>query len=104
MCDCYWAKCQICDKEIPIHIADFNYPRTDVEAWCQSHIPNGKGIEIFEMMEDEDRGEEIEFPKGMKFGLRLKHGELRPSYEGVEPNLTTAESIAYCDFEFLDKK
>ena len=34
MCDCYYQKCEFCDNEISIHIADFCVERKDIEVIC----------------------------------------------------------------------
>jgi len=40
MCDCYGHKCNAkgCTERIPMHIGDFNYPRTSFKCWCRLHI------------------------------------------------------------------
>lgn len=39
MCDCYEAKCEKCERLIPVHIEDFCTPRDNVKVFCQHHIP-----------------------------------------------------------------
>lgn len=90
MCDCYYHKCSVCDDTIPVHIGDYKYPRTDVEAWCFRHIPkNEPGVEVFVMAKaswDEGR-----IPRGRRYALRLCGGTIVPSSVNVEINLSGAE-------------
>ena len=52
MCDCYHHKCECCANEIPMHIADFNYPRSDFKVWCKDHIDNAEaGAIVFTISE-----------------------------------------------------
>lgn len=39
MCDCYTAKCENCDIEIPMHLGDFNTGRDEIKIFCNKHIP-----------------------------------------------------------------
>jgi len=60
MCDCYDAKCELCDEHVPMHIADFNYPREDFKVWCRRHIAEADpNAVVFLLVEaDEHRPEE----------------------------------------------
>lgn len=52
MCDCYYHKCEICDNTVPIHISDFDYPRSDFKVWCYQHIEHASpGSTMFEITE-----------------------------------------------------
>ena len=56
MCDCYHAKCELCDEHVPMHIADFNYPREDFKVWCRKHLAEADPEAIvFLLVEDEDQ-------------------------------------------------
>jgi hypothetical protein len=94
MCDCYDHRCKVrrCDSLIPVHIGNFDFPRTEVEAWCHRHIPaNEPGITVFKLVKKVDEGSRgHQFPKGTKFALRLCKGELNPVDNGVEINLSEA--------------
>ena len=64
MCDCYDAKCELCDEGIPMHIADFNYPREDFKVWCRKHIAEADPEAIvFLLTEAEEIGDE-NYPLG----------------------------------------
>lgn len=95
MCDCYDHKCDVCGTGIPIHIGDFNYPREDVEAWCNHHAKPGPGIEVFRQTENVFYDKDNHYPKGSKIAIRLKGGTLRPSDEDVEPNTGCSVSISW---------
>jgi hypothetical protein len=42
MCDCYSAKCEECDRELPVHIGNFSTPRENVLVRCKKHRPMDK--------------------------------------------------------------
>lgn len=86
MCDCYMQKCKECDVEIPIHIADFKFPRIKVNVWCGKHIPKNR-VTIFEINKFDKYDEEDGISADWKCGIRLCGGALEPSAEGVEPNI-----------------
>jgi hypothetical protein len=95
MCDCFWPECAApgCEETIPVHIGDYRFPREDVEAWCEKHIPDEPGVEVSVMVDGEDDEDRADYPKGTKFGLRLKRGELHPKCEDVNINLCNAEPV-----------
>lgn len=39
MCNCYSAKCEYCDIEIPMHLGDFNTDPSEIKVFCHTHIP-----------------------------------------------------------------
>lgn len=41
MCDTYEARCVICGRTVPVHIADFCVPREDVYVFCGEKGANG---------------------------------------------------------------
>lgn len=53
MCDCYDHKCEVCENTIPMHIADFDFPREDFKVYCQDHISEApNGAIIFELLKN----------------------------------------------------
>lgn len=81
MCDCYSHKCECCEELIPVHIADFNYPREDFKVWCKDHIDNAeRGSVVFELINiDKMVKKWAGFPVGWKCvikgpGVGLKSG------------------------------
>ena len=34
MCDCYGGKCELCGRDVPIHIGDYSAPRNAIRAYC----------------------------------------------------------------------
>ena len=86
MCDCYFHKCSICGEGIPVHIKDFDYPRTDVEVFCEQHIPE-ENVTIFENLGDDDLAEYPFEKKGWRCAIRLQDGIIEPSAVGVYPNV-----------------
>ena len=50
MCDCYNAKCEECDVEIPMHLGDFLTSRDEIKVFCRKHIPrNNKDVVIHDI-------------------------------------------------------
>ena len=100
MCDCYWAKCEECDELVPIHIRDYNFPRTMVKAWCGKHIPILRdfpwsiqpGVEVFAVTDFGKKREDDE-KSGTFFALMLCDGIKRPSEDGVEPNISECRPL-----------
>ena len=78
MCDIYDAKCERCEARVNMHIKDFDYPRKDIKAWCDKHMPGIEGIEIFVIPESDGGGQ---------VGIMLQDGKLKPSDKGVHPNI-----------------
>lgn len=61
MCDCYDHKCYECEEQVPMHIADFDYPRSDFKVWCPEHIAlSAPTATIFRVASDDDP----DFPLG----------------------------------------
>ena len=54
MCDIYTRKCETCDKEIDIHIADYCTKRVNVHPYCPPCAKKlwKKGFEFASMFED----------------------------------------------------
>ena len=47
MCDCYYHKCEFCNKEIDVHIGDYSTSRDNVSVvcpWCIRESKNKKAI------------------------------------------------------------
>jgi len=58
VCDCYSHKCELCDHAVPMHIADFTWPREDFKVWCADHVDDAPSIAVtFEMLADDPYGE-----------------------------------------------
>ena len=38
MCNCYTTKCEDCETEISVHVADFCVPRSAVKVWCPACV------------------------------------------------------------------
>lgn len=38
MCDCYFHKCESCENEVSVHIADFCIPRDALKVFCPDCI------------------------------------------------------------------
>lgn len=55
MCDCYQAKCERCERLIPVHIEDFCTPRDNVKVFCQHHIPKDLPCTIEELQPENNR-------------------------------------------------
>jgi len=85
MCDCYEAECEKkgCTEEIPIHIADYDFPREDVQAYCSKHLPKKKAT-LFEVIEECKNFKDKEV--GWKCAIRLCNGRIEPDSVGVYPN------------------
>ena len=96
MCDCYVTECQKCDREIPVHIGDFKYPRSSVQVFCSAHLPTQR-VTIFELTEVE-WDEDEKYPVGWKCGIRLCEGTIEAESEDVYPNLGACSKITllYC--------
>ncbi len=65
MCDCYDHQCahEGCEETIPMHIADFNYPRSAFKCWCATHIKEApSGAMLFTLVHDQDE----DHPSGWK--------------------------------------
>ncbi len=99
MCNCYFHKCEECDKEVPIHIGDFRYPPENLNVWCKEHLPRKK-VTIFTLAEDEELwpGEKhTEYPKDWKCAIRLCNGDTEPEADDVCPNLSAPYEITILD-------
>lgn len=93
MCDCYEAECRKkgCKEEIPIHIADYNFPREDVQAFCSKHLPKKKAT-IFKVTKNYEWNKDPERKEvGWKCGIRLCKGEIEPESVDVHPNIGAEE-------------
>ncbi len=64
MCDCYDAKCELCDERIPMHIADFNYPREDFKVWCRKHLAGASSDAVVFLIVEASDIEGDDFPPG----------------------------------------
>lgn len=58
MCDCYTHRCDYegCEVEIPMHLSDFDTDRTEIQVFCEQHIP--AGAVVFEYSDDKTDKEE----------------------------------------------
>jgi len=90
MCDCYETECgkKGCMEIIPVHIADYSFPRKDVQVFCGEHLPKEK-VTIFEVIKEcEAFKEEEKWDKvGWRCAIRLCKGEIEPEAVGVCPNI-----------------
>ena len=84
MCNCYWQKCQLCNKKIPVHITDFLVAPEEVEVFCSQHLPEVDCF-IWRVTKNIRDGKTILFRKGELLGFRSIIGEL------VCPNLVEVE-------------
>ena len=39
MCDCYAHKCKECELMLPLHLGDFDTERSEIEVFCEKHLP-----------------------------------------------------------------
>ena len=82
MCDCYYHKCEICEETIPMHIADFAFPRKDFKVYCHKHIGQAPiGAVIFELVS----GPFEEYDHGWKcaiFGPKVGQTDNCPNISG----------------------
>jgi hypothetical protein len=63
MCDCYSAKCEECDRELPVHIGDFSTPRENVLVRCKKHKPTANdGLKWVKFTDVEDYIDSIPYP------------------------------------------
>ncbi len=87
MCDCYSHKCECCEELIPMHIADFEFPREDFKIWCEKHIDQAPfGAIIFETVEPEEYFDLI--PVGWKCAILGPKTEANHAkYQRNHPNL-----------------
>lgn len=92
MCDCYETKCEVkgCMEEIPVHIADFNFPRENVQVFCSKHLPKRKAT-IFEITKIYEWDRDNNYKVGWKCAIRLCRGEIEPKSVGVNPNIGAEE-------------
>lgn len=88
MCDIYSAKCSYrnCDKELEMHIADFNYPEEDVEVFCEEHLPS-ENITVYEVNKE-------------LWGVRVCRGKREPESAGIYPNTDWKVLSKKYDFNF----
>lgn len=99
MCNCYFHKCEECNKELPIHIGDFRYDPKELLVWCTEHLPRNRAT-VFTLTEDEElwHGEKhAEYPKGWKCAIRLCNGNVEPESSDVCPNLSAPYEITILD-------
>lgn len=95
MCDCYEAKCEIkdCEEKIPIHIADFNFDREEIQVFCNKHLPKEKvtifeNIKIYDKVNGDGFDEDKDSEKiGWRCAIRLCKGKVAPELVGVVPNI-----------------
>jgi len=74
MCDCYSHKCKLCDKQLSVHLGDFETGRDEIEVFCSDHIPN-ENVAVFTITEvyADEMGcfsDEDEVYIGWKMGIR----------------------------------
>ena len=99
MCDCYTTECEKkgCKETLPIHIADYNFPRTSVQVFCSKHLPKRK-VTIFEVTKKyESCKDDICKKIGLKCAIRLCKGRIEPDSVGVCPNINN-----YCKTYYLE--
>lgn len=53
MCDCYDHRCDHagCEVEIPMHLADFDTAPSEIQVFCEKHLP--AGAVVHEYSDDE---------------------------------------------------
>ncbi|NQS88522.1 hypothetical protein HQ584_01850, partial [Patescibacteria group bacterium] len=54
MCDCYDEYCEVsgCLKTIPVHIVDFEFPRSEYKVYCKEHLKYApKNSDIYNLPE-----------------------------------------------------
>jgi hypothetical protein len=81
MCDCYTAKCKICETLLPLHLGDYETGRTEIEVFCEKHLPN-IDCRIFTLTENEDV-----YPIGWQMGIRALTDNAREYKDYNHPNL-----------------
>ena len=67
MCDCYGHRCECCEELVPMHIANFKFPRSNFRVWCNDHIDNAPSeARLFELLEKDDHND---LPIGWKCAI-----------------------------------
>jgi|PlaIllAssembly_1097288.scaffolds.fasta_scaffold26604_4 hypothetical protein len=79
MCDCYEEKCakRECDAYLPVHLADFETGRDEIQVFCARHIP-ARNVRIFKIR-DKIYGR-------IKMGIRYLTANAKKHADGNHPN------------------
>ena len=92
MCLCYWQKCEGCDKEVPVHLADGAMEKSDIRVFCSKHIPRDDVV-VFRLLEN-DPVDYAHFRKGSRLGFRYKVPlPGRYTYADMCPNVGVATEL-----------
>ena len=105
MCDCYEAPCKVCGLPLPVHLADWNTKRDEIEVFCKGHIPK-ENVRIFTLIESgmynthhanypaHKNGQHTGSKRvahrckpGWKMGIRALTDNARANIEGNHPNI-----------------
>ncbi len=102
MCDCYSVKCsnEFCETIIPVHIADYCTPRSNVEAYCELHLT--PECNIFTVTEDDgtdELGYDIPNPQNVPYrvGFRIinkRKISKKSEKPFVSPNTSNWEQVS----------
>ena len=96
MCDCYSHKCELCERTVEMHIADYNYPREDFRAWCDRHVDDAPSdAVVFTVIADDavEWGGDC-YKKGYRCAIAGPNVGLRG---GNHPNLTAMKDSTGAD-------
>lgn len=85
MCDCYDAKCKLCDYRIPIHLGDWETPRDEVEIFCHRHIPEDNA-RVFQMSKKSSRSPG-DLKRGEKVAIRALTSRAKKNKNINHPNV-----------------
>lgn len=100
MCNIVNSPCKICGADLPLHLGDFDTGESEIECYCEKHIPD-KNARVFCLLDDDidpeyyTHGQEIEFPKGYKMAIRSLTENAIENKDKNFPNV-------YADFEWVD--
>jgi hypothetical protein len=92
MCNIVNSPCIICDKNLPLHLGDYDTNPEEVECFCSEHIPDND-VSVFVLTEDdvyEDRPyiqRTIIFKKGWVMGIRYLTDNARTHKDKNYPNV-----------------
>ena len=94
MCDCFNPSCHLCDRRLPLHIADFCTERENVEVYCAAHV--GKTHQFPGSVWQWKEGDPLDgFRKGERMGILIldTKGLSDEHVDGIVPNTGEGDCI-----------
>ena len=104
MCDCYSHKCLMCDEYLSMHLADFNTASSEIDVFCDQHIPEDTSDGVLWEWSDEwsEDGIEKEPTIYKRMFIRWLTDNAQRNAEGNHPNTYHTRVVEQKDWRIKD--